>query len=199
MDGLPQRTLGVQASPLTSPCPSPKPTTTIGRFQVTTNSEARVGRFSVSRAPEQIPEPRQTPQPAVQAANGPSNVGQLLSPDSAHKASLPSLNNNSFNNSYISSDNDSEFEDEDFKREVSRLREKHMREIQALHSRQKDEIDSLFTKLGKVPPAAVLPPVIGLTGRRRRPTKSKSSKSSRTSSTHGSKSPLQPGSELEHF
>lgn len=95
-------------------------------FQVTTNSEARVGRFSVSRAPEQIPEPRQTPQPAVQAANGPSNVGQLLSPDSAHKASLPSLNNNSFNNSYISSDNDSEFEDEDFKREVSRLREKQV-------------------------------------------------------------------------
>ncbi|KAM8740460.1 serine/threonine-protein kinase WNK1 isoform 11-T12 [Acanthopagrus schlegelii] len=196
VDGLPQRALGVQASPLTSPCPSPKPTTTIGRFQVTTNSEARVGRFSVSRAPEQILEPRQTPQPAAQAANGPSNAGQLLSPDSAHKASLPSLNNNSFNNSYISSDNDSEFEDEDFKREVSRLREKHMREIQALHSRQKDEIDSLFTKLGKVPPATVLPPVIGLTGRRRRPTKSKSSKSSRTSSTHGSKSPLQPGSTL---
>lgn len=95
-------------------------------FQVTTNSEARVGRFSVSRAPEQIPEPSQTPQPAVQAANGPSNAGQLLSPDSAHKASLPSLNNNSFNNSYISSDNDSEFEDEDFKREVSRLREKQV-------------------------------------------------------------------------
>ncbi|XP_010793775.1 serine/threonine-protein kinase WNK1-like [Notothenia coriiceps] len=72
----------------------------------------------------------------------------------------------------------------------------HMREIQALHSRQKEEIDSLFIKLGKVPPAAVLPPIIGLTGRRRRPTKSKSSKSSRTSSTHSSKSPLQPGSTL---
>uniref|UniRef100_A0A3B4ZKX9 non-specific serine/threonine protein kinase n=1 Tax=Stegastes partitus TaxID=144197 RepID=A0A3B4ZKX9_9TELE len=151
------------------------PTTTIGRFQVTTNAEARVGRFSVSRAQEQSLEPRQ---------------------NSTHKASLPSLNNNSFNNCYMSSDNDSEFEDEDFKREVNRLREKHMREIQALHSRQKEEIDSLFTRLGKVPPAAVIPPVIALTGRRRRPAKSKSSKSSRTSSTHGSKSPLQPGSTL---
>uniref|UniRef100_H2UYX5 non-specific serine/threonine protein kinase n=1 Tax=Takifugu rubripes TaxID=31033 RepID=H2UYX5_TAKRU len=70
---------------------------------------------------------------------------------------------------------------------------RHIREIQALHSRQKEEIESLFTKLGKVPPAAVLPPVITFTGRRRRPTKSKSSKSSRTNSTHGSKSPLQPG------
>ncbi|XP_030006238.1 serine/threonine-protein kinase WNK1 isoform X2 [Sphaeramia orbicularis] len=194
VDGLPQKTY---LSPINSPCPSPKPTTTIGRFQVTTNPEARVGRFSVSRAQEQSLEPKQSPPPAAQASNGPSDPGQALTPDSAHKASLPSLNNNnSFNNSYISSDNDSEFEDEDFKREVNRLREKHMLEIQALHSRQKDEIDSLFTRLGKVPPAAVLPPVIALTGRRRRPTKSKSSKSSRTSSTHGSKSPLQPGSTL---
>lgn len=39
----------------------------------------------------------------------------------------------------------------------------------------------------------MVPPVIALPGRRRRPTKSKSSKSSRTSSTHGSKSPLQQG------
>ncbi|KAK2883079.1 hypothetical protein Q8A73_022012 [Channa argus] len=199
VDGLLKRTLGGShhPSPYTSPCPSPKPkpTTTIGRFQVTTNSEARVGRFSVSRAQEQDLESKQSPPPAAEASNGPSDPGQILTPDSTHKASLPSLNN-SFNNSYLSSDNDSEFEDEDFKREVNRLREKHMREIQALHSRQKDEIESLFTRLGKVPPAAVLPPVIALTGRRRRPTKSKSSKSSRTSSTHGSKSPLQPGSTL---
>lgn len=92
--------------------------------QVTTSTEARVGRFSVSRAKEQSPESSQTPSPAAKAANGPSDPGQLLSPDSTHKASLPSLNNNSFNNSYLSSDNDSEFEDEDFKREVGRLREK---------------------------------------------------------------------------
>ncbi|XP_013890166.1 serine/threonine-protein kinase WNK1 [Austrofundulus limnaeus] len=71
-----------------------------------------------------------------------------------------------------------------------------MKEIQALHSRQKEEIERLFTRLGKVPPAAVIPPLIPLTGRRRRLTKSKSSKSSRTSSTHGSKSPLQQGSTL---
>ncbi|KAM9705795.1 serine/threonine-protein kinase WNK1 isoform 4-T4 [Menidia menidia] len=197
VDGLcPRTTTGSQhASPMASPCPSPKPTTTIGRFQVSTNTEARVGRFSVSRAQEQSPESRQSPPPADQAANGTSDPGQVLTPDSPHKASLPSLNNNSFNNSYISSDNDSEFEDEDFKREVNRLREKHMREIQALHSRQKEEIDHLFTRLGKVPPAAVIPPILPSSGRRRRLTKSKS-KSSRTSSTHGSKSPLPQGSTL---
>lgn len=86
--------------------------------QVTTNPEARVGRFSVSRAQE--------PPPAVQATNGPSDPGPTLSSDPAHKTSLPSLNNNSFNNSYISSDNDSEFEDEDFRREVRLLREKQV-------------------------------------------------------------------------
>ncbi|XP_057712237.1 serine/threonine-protein kinase WNK1 isoform X11 [Corythoichthys intestinalis] len=177
VDGPPQRSL----------CPSPKPTTTIGRFQVSTNSEARVGRFSVSPAPELSTEPG----PSQRPANGPSE------PD---KASLPSLNSShSLNNSYVSSDNDSEFEDEDFKREINRLREKHLSEIQALHSRQKEEIDGLFTRLGKVPPAAVLPPVIALAGRRRRPTKTKSTKSSRTSSSHGSRSPLQPGSKLQHF
>ncbi|XP_023205738.1 serine/threonine-protein kinase WNK1-like isoform X9 [Xiphophorus maculatus] len=199
VDGLPQKTPAGShlISPLGSPCLSPKPTTTIGRFQVTTNSETRVGRFSVSCAQEQNQEPKQSPPPAARvAANGPSNPGQVLSPDSPHKASLPSLNNNSFNNSYMSSDNDSEFEDEDFKQEVRGLREKHIREIQALHSRQKEEIECLFTRLGKVPPAAVIPPLIAFTGRRRRPTKSKSSKSSRSSSTHGSKSPLQPGSTL---
>ncbi|PWA18276.1 hypothetical protein CCH79_00017824 [Gambusia affinis] len=199
VDGLPQKTPAGShlISPLGSPCCSPKPTTTIGRFQVTTNPATRVGRFSVSRAQEETQEPKQSPPPAAQAAaNGPSDPGQVLSPDSPHKASLPSLNNNSFNNSYMSSDNDSEFEDEDFKQEVRGLREKHIREIQALHSRQKEEIERLFTRLGKVPPAAVIPPLIAFTGRRRRPTKSKSSKSSRSSSTHGSKSPLQPGSTL---
>uniref|UniRef100_A0A3P9NA47 Serine/threonine-protein kinase WNK1-like n=1 Tax=Poecilia reticulata TaxID=8081 RepID=A0A3P9NA47_POERE len=200
VDGLPQKAPAGShlASPLGSPCRSPKPTTTIGRFQVTTNPETRVGRFSVSRAQEQTQQPKQSPLPpaARAAANGPSDPGQVLSPDSPHKASLPSLNNNSFNNSYMSSDNDSEFEDEDFKQEVRGLREKHIHEIQALHSRQKEEIERLFTRLGKVPPAAVIPPLIAFTGRRRRPTKSKSSKSSRSSSTHGSKSPLQPGSTL---
>ncbi|XP_045064744.1 LOW QUALITY PROTEIN: serine/threonine-protein kinase WNK1-like [Coregonus clupeaformis] len=175
---------------------SPQPTT-IGRFQVTTNApEARVGRFSVSRAQDVAAEAGLEQPPASQAngpSTGPGSATMLLSPENK-QSSLPSLNN-SFN-SYVSSDNDSEFEDEDLKREVNRLREKHMKEIQALHTKQKDEIDSLFTRLGKVPPAVVVPPAVALASRRRRPTKSKSSKSSRCSSSQGSKSPLQPGSTL---
>ncbi|XP_036066159.1 serine/threonine-protein kinase WNK1 [Oryzias melastigma] len=198
VDGFPQKnsTGSYHTSPFTSPCPSPKPAAVTGRIQAATNPESRVGRFSVSRANEQSIESKPNPPPAAQTANGPSHPVHNLSPGTHHKTSLPTLNTNSYSNSYISSDNDSEYEDEDFKREVSRLREKHMREIQALHVRQKEEIETLFTKLGKAPPAAVIPPLITLTGRRRRPTKSKSSKSSRAGSTHGSKSPLQPDSTL---
>uniref|UniRef100_A0A8C1M0J0 non-specific serine/threonine protein kinase n=1 Tax=Cyprinus carpio TaxID=7962 RepID=A0A8C1M0J0_CYPCA len=161
----------------------PQPTT-IGRFQVTTKTDTKVGRFSVSRAQDeapvaslQPPEPQPGPQAHLALGNGP--------------AQSPGSLNNSIS-SYFSSDNDSEFEDEDFKKEVSKLREKHMMESQALYTRQKAEIDALFARLGKAPPAMVNPPVVNPAGRRRRHTKSKSSKSSRSSS-QGSKSPVQPG------
>ncbi|XP_056656736.1 serine/threonine-protein kinase WNK1 isoform X5 [Monodelphis domestica] len=123
------------------------------------------------------------------------------SPHSTHhlgsKGSLPIQNlsqslSNSFNSSYMSSDNESDIEDEDLKSELRRLREKHLKEIQDLQSRQKHEIESLYTKLGKVPPAVIIPPAAPLSGRRRRPTKSKGSKSSRSSSL-GNKSPQLSG------
>ncbi|XP_077196117.1 serine/threonine-protein kinase WNK1 isoform X7 [Paroedura picta] len=109
------------------------------------------------------------------------------SPDSLHppgsKMSLPVQSlSNSFNSSYMSSDNESDIEDEDLKCELRRLREKHLKEIQELQSRQKLEIELLYTKLGKVPPAVIIPPAAPLSGRRRRPTKGKGSRSSRSSS-----------------
>ncbi|XP_072566229.1 serine/threonine-protein kinase WNK1 isoform X5 [Paramormyrops kingsleyae] len=163
VDGLPCR--GGPSSEVVQPA-------IIGRFQVTTEAGTKVGRFSVSRAQDEQRQP-----------NGPA-----LSPET--KGSPPSLMNSL--NSYVSSDNDSEFEDEDFKREVNRLRDKHMKEIQALHTRQKEEIDALFARLGKVPPpAVVVPPAVALASRRRRPTKGKGNKGSRANS-QGSRSPSQP-------
>ncbi|KAM4819812.1 serine/threonine-protein kinase WNK1 [Thomomys bottae] len=106
--------------------------------------------------------------------------------------SLSQSLSNSFNSSYMSSDNESDIEDEDLKSELRRLREKHLKEIQDLQSRQKQEIESLYTKLGKAPPAVIIPPAAPLSGRRRRPTKSKGSKSSRSSSL-GNKSPQLSG------
>ncbi|KAM9683610.1 serine/threonine-protein kinase WNK1 isoform 4-T4 [Dama dama] len=122
------------------------------------------------------------------AGSGSPHSPPQLSPKGLPAPSLSQSLSNSFNSSYVSSDNESDIEDEDLKLELRRLREKHLKEIQDLQSRQKHEIESLYTKLGKVPPAVIIPPAAPLAGRRRRPTKSKGSKSSRSSSL-GNKSP----------
>ncbi|NXR09528.1 WNK1 kinase, partial [Semnornis frantzii] len=161
---------------------------------------------STVAAPKKELESRQSPH-----MNGPSSEPEAAflsgmakdlddgsgSPDSLQplgsKISLPVQSlSNSFNSSYMSSDNESDIEDEDLKLELRRLREKHLKEIQELQSRQKQEIESLYVKLGKAPPAVIIPPAAPLSGRRRRPTKGKSSKSSRSSS-QGNKSPQLSG------
>ncbi|XP_072123882.1 serine/threonine-protein kinase WNK1-like isoform X10 [Mobula birostris] len=135
------------------------------------------------------PLPKELGQVAVDSAGSP------VSPQSSESKGTVILQNltNSFNSSYLSSDNDSEIEDEDMRKELHRLRDKHLKEIQELQSRQKQEIEELYIKLGKAPPAVIIPPAAPLSGRRRRPTKGKSSKSSRSSS-QGQKSPLLSGS-----
>ncbi|OPJ80583.1 serine/threonine-protein kinase WNK1 isoform B [Patagioenas fasciata monilis] len=161
---------------------------------------------SSAAAPKKELESRQSPH-----MNGPSSEPEAAflsgmakdlddgsgSPDSLQplgsKISLPVQSlSNSFNSSYMSSDNESDIEDEDLKLELRRLREKHLKEIQELQSRQKQEIESLYMKLGKAPPAVIIPPAAPLSGRRRRPTKGKSNKSSRSSS-QGNKSPQLSG------
>ncbi|XP_032543532.1 serine/threonine-protein kinase WNK1 isoform X1 [Chiroxiphia lanceolata] len=161
---------------------------------------------SSAAAPKKELESRQSPH-----MNGPSSDPEAAflsgmakdlddgsgSPDSLQhlgsKINLPVQSlSNSFNSSYMSSDNESDIEDEDLKLELRRLREKHLKEIQELQSRQKQEIESLYMKLGKAPPAVIIPPAAPLSGRRRRPTKGKSSKSSRSSS-QGHKSPQLSG------
>ncbi|NXN23503.1 WNK2 kinase, partial [Nycticryphes semicollaris] len=89
---------------------------------------------------------------------------------------IPTINITSFHSqsSYMSSDNDSEFEDVDMKKELQNLREKHMKEIAELQTQQKNEIEALYIRLGKP-----LPPNLGFlhsappSGRRRRTSKNK--------------------------
>ncbi|XP_069759609.1 serine/threonine-protein kinase WNK1 isoform X14 [Narcine bancroftii] len=120
---------------------------------------------------------------------GQTQVDCIASPSESKGSIIVQNLTNSFNSSYMSSDNDSEMEDEDMRKELHRLRDKHLKEIQELQSQQKQEIEELYIKLGKAPPAVIIPPAAPLSGRRRRPTKGKSSKSSRSSS-QGQKSPL---------
>ncbi|CAJ1050727.1 serine/threonine-protein kinase WNK2 isoform X3 [Xyrichtys novacula] len=73
---------------------------------------------------------------------------------------------------YASSDNDSEMEDSDMKRELQRLREKHLREISELQANQRGEVELLYRRLGKAPPAGLgLSHVAPQTGRRKRSSK----------------------------
>ncbi|XP_038578149.1 serine/threonine-protein kinase WNK2-like isoform X3 [Micropterus salmoides] len=86
----------------------------------------------------------------------------------------PSASAGHAQSSYISSDNDSEFEDADMRKELQKLREKHMKEISELQAFQRNEIERLYKELGKT-----LPPNVGLlhaappSGRRRRASKHK--------------------------
>ncbi|XP_077134379.1 serine/threonine-protein kinase WNK2 isoform X9 [Ranitomeya variabilis] len=102
----------------------------------------------------------------------------MQSPDSPNGQAMkiPSINVTSFHSqsSYMSSDNDSEFEDADMKKELQNLREKHMKEISELQVQQRKEIEALYVRLGKP-----LPPNVGFlhaappSGRRRRISKNK--------------------------
>ncbi|NWV70871.1 WNK2 kinase, partial [Malurus elegans] len=107
-----------------------------------------------------------------------SGKGGSPSPESPNGqgAKIPTINITSFHSqsSYMSSDNDSEFEDADMKKELQNLREKHMKEIAELQTQQKNEIEALYMRLGKP-----LPPNLGFlhsappSGRRRRTGKNK--------------------------
>ncbi|XP_061128590.1 serine/threonine-protein kinase WNK2-like isoform X3 [Syngnathus typhle] len=102
------------------------------------------------------------------------------SPDSLSKQPLemnghaPSPATGQAPSSYISSDNDSEFEDADMRKELQKLREKHMKEISELQAFQRSEIERLYQEVGKSLPSNVgllhaAPPC----GRRRRASKHK--------------------------
>ncbi|XP_014342139.1 serine/threonine-protein kinase WNK2 isoform X2 [Latimeria chalumnae] len=107
-----------------------------------------------------------------------SSKDAIQSPESPNgqAADIPTINITSFHSqsSYMSSDNDSEFEDADIKKELQKLREKHVQEISELQAQQKNEIEALYKRLGKS-----LPPNVGFlhaappTGRCRRSSKNK--------------------------
>ncbi|XP_044049790.1 serine/threonine-protein kinase WNK1-like isoform X2 [Siniperca chuatsi] len=155
--------------------------TTIGRFQVSTSTNAtsgpttgsKVGRFSVTVTPAPAAGSRPSHGSGIQ--NGPSSATS-----DPHKAQTHYSSDN---------DDDSEAEDEALQKEISRLREKHMKEIQALQTRQKEEIEALFKQMGKYPPPSVFSPAVAMAGGRRRRKSHKSARSSGQPSPIHSESP----------
>ncbi|XP_029620945.1 serine/threonine-protein kinase WNK4 isoform X2 [Salmo trutta] len=77
------------------------------------------------------------------------------------------------NFTYMSSD-DSESEDEDMREELQEMREKHLVQVQSLQATQKREIEELYERMGKVPPAGIVSPAAMLSSRQRRISKERS-------------------------
>ncbi|KAM8917186.1 serine/threonine-protein kinase WNK2 isoform 2-T2 [Spinachia spinachia] len=91
---------------------------------------------------------------------------------SVQSSDSPSRHGGVHGSAYGSSDNDSEVEDSDMKRELQRLREKHLREISELQAHQRGEVELLYHRLGKAPPTGLgLSHVAPLAGRRKRSSK----------------------------
>ncbi|KAM9759313.1 serine/threonine-protein kinase WNK2 isoform 8-T8 [Menidia menidia] len=74
---------------------------------------------------------------------------------SVQSSDSPSRHGGMHGSTYASSDNDSEMEDSDIKRELQRLREKHLREISELQAHQRGEVELLYRRLGKAPPSGL--------------------------------------------
>ncbi|KAL7407669.1 hypothetical protein ABVT39_011998 [Epinephelus coioides] len=88
---------------------------------------------------------------------------------SVQSSDSPSRHGGVHGSAYGSSDNDSEMEDSDMKKELQRLREKHLREISELQAHQRGEVELLYRRLGKAPPSGLgLSHVAPHAGRRKR-------------------------------
>uniref|UniRef100_A0AAQ4R5H7 non-specific serine/threonine protein kinase n=1 Tax=Gasterosteus aculeatus aculeatus TaxID=481459 RepID=A0AAQ4R5H7_GASAC len=163
---------GNGAFPL-SAAPAGRPTT-IGRFQVSKST-----LVSLTNSCVHIPSVTSAPAAGSSPTHGSSMQNGPSDPHNAHTI-------------YSSDNNDSETEGGALQKEISRLREKHMTEIQTLQTRQKEEIDALYSMMGKPPPTTVFSPAMVMGGGRRR-LKSKS-KSSRCS---GQPSPKHSGKDTQ--
>ncbi|XP_015730251.1 serine/threonine-protein kinase WNK2 isoform X14 [Coturnix japonica] len=170
---------------------SPDQKTAVRRVQTATSVDVLCDQGSSDSAEEPFHRQAAAAQPSPPSSSAASDLikkaaaflqrtGKASSqgPDSPNGqgTKIPTINITSFHSqsSYMSSDNDSEFEDADMKKELQNLREKHMKEIAELQTQQKNEIEALYIRLGKP-----LPPNMGFlhsappSGRRRRTSKNK--------------------------
>ncbi|XP_053146448.1 serine/threonine-protein kinase WNK2 isoform X3 [Hemicordylus capensis] len=165
---------------------SPERMTSFRRVQTASSIDVLCGHDSSDSGDESLQRKPAVAPPSPQSSSagkassflqksGKSSSQGLDSPN-GHGTKIPTINITSFHSqsSYVSSDNDSEFEDADMKKELQNLREKHMKEIAELQTQQKREIEALYIRLGKP-----LPPNVGFlhsappSGRRRRTSKNK--------------------------
>ncbi|XP_062893588.1 serine/threonine-protein kinase WNK4 isoform X1 [Mobula hypostoma] len=108
------------------------------------------------------------------------NSDSMLSDVHNYSVSVPGRIQHPRTSIYVSSD-DSETDDDEIFEELQTLREKHLAEVQRLQAMQKKEIEQLYEKMGKVPPAGIVSPAAILNGRQRRLSKGNFNQSRRNS------------------
>ncbi|XP_070585667.1 serine/threonine-protein kinase WNK4 isoform X1 [Erythrolamprus reginae] len=162
----------------------PKPQI-LGRFQVTptrdipsesppkgngpdTSSTSESDSGSPGETPVQEAEEGTTPV-AEGEGEGESTHGSIVWMNYIHSPSYPS------------SDDSDSTEDDDICVELKTLRERHLSEVEKLQAQQKQEIEELYTRLGKVPPPGIVSPATMLSSRQRRLSKGSSNPPRRSS------------------
>ncbi|KAK7909422.1 hypothetical protein WMY93_014106 [Mugilogobius chulae] len=84
-----------------------------------------------------------------------------------------SQSNHSRHQTYVSSDeSESENEDGGMWAELRQLRDRHLAQVHELQANQKKEIEQLYVRMGKTPPAGIVAPAAILNQRQRRLSKS---------------------------
>lgn len=150
-----------QSSPIRE---EPKPQI-LGRFQVTPTRDELpekkgTGSSSSSTSESDSESPGETPVQEVEDVTTP--VAEVEG-DARLISSIWM-----YSTSYASSDDSDSAEDDDVWGELQLLRQKHLSEVEALQTRQKQEIEDLYSRLGKVPPAGIVSPAAMLSSRQRR-------------------------------
>ncbi|KAG7471842.1 hypothetical protein MATL_G00102330 [Megalops atlanticus] len=181
------RTGRFQVTPVAQPSESsPQKQATVGQGSV----HRKVGRFSVSH-PEAQAEDRQTDSsPVSPDLEGERKRGRGKDGEKEEKKRTPApplltrVSSPSPDGSSDDDDDESELEDEELKRELHKLREKHIKEVVSLQAQQNRELQELYRQLRSLkeqrPPLPLphTPPLLPPTGpalspRRPRPAKTK--------------------------
>ncbi|KAJ6660496.1 hypothetical protein lerEdw1_017493 [Lerista edwardsae] len=160
----------------------PKPQI-LGRFQVTPTRDVPPDKNPEGNGPSS-PSTSETDSeslgetPVQEAEDGATPVAEGEAEGEAPLLSSIWMHSTSF----ASSDDSDSAEDDGVWGELQLLRQKHLSEVEALQARQKQEIEELYARLGKVPPAGIVSPAAMLSSRQRRFSKGSFNPSLRRSS-----------------
>lgn len=156
-----------------------KPDFTVGRFQVSPSKESRPLNQPMPTAHSPPPQLKQSDSSSETSSSTSSTdsrhsqVGVFTANKPRHDESEERHSNShwSRHSTDISCDESESDNDDDMWEELRELQDKHLTQVQALQASQKQEIEQLYMRMGKTPPAGIVPPAAILNQRSRRVSK----------------------------